>query len=294
MTRACIALALMGCGSDKETWEDVEPGPVCEAAPTAKTQARMGLQAAGLERTFRLTVPAAAAGERLPVLFAFHGGGGSGQPFPDQDEFDETGAIVVYPNGVAIGDNEGDWLLNTENTGNQDVAFVEAILSGLEARYCIDTNRTYATGYSLGSMYTYEVACQLNARFAAVASYAGTMPIDPASCDLASPIAVMHIHGDQDEIISYDSTWDWKAWDAVGPMQDIPSLITYWGNKLNCSEVIQADTSTGEHTVHSACDGDVRVEHHRLADWDHWWPYTIADESAVDVIWGFLSEFSKG
>ena len=37
MTRVCIALVLMGCGSDKETWEDVEPGPVCEAAPTAKT-----------------------------------------------------------------------------------------------------------------------------------------------------------------------------------------------------------------------------------------------------------------
>ena len=91
-------------------------------------------------------------------------------PSDDQDEFaDETGAIVVYPNGVAIGDNEGDWLLNTENTGNQDVAFVEAILSGLEARYCIDTNRTYATGYSLGSMYTYDLA-RANARFAAVAS----------------------------------------------------------------------------------------------------------------------------
>ncbi len=290
MMRLMTLLALLGC----RTEEKPLPEDPCAEAPTATTQNRMGTRAAGLERAFRLTVPDAAAGERLPVLVAFHGGGGSGWPFPDQDAFDETGAIVVYPNGVLIDDNEGDWLLNTGNTGTEDVAFVEAILSGLESRYCVDTDRIYATGYSLGSMYTYEVACQLNDRFAGVASFAGTMPISPASCDLTDPIAVMHIHGDEDSIIPYDSTWDWKAWDAVGPMQDIPSLISYWDEKLNCADTAQTDTSTGEHIVHSACDGDVRVEHHRLSDWDHDWPYEIDGESAVDVIWGFLSGFSKG
>ena len=291
--RLGLLVILAGCGSDKEP-EELVPGDRCEAAPTPKTQATMATRAGGLERTFRLTVPEAAQGERLPVLIAFHGGGDAGLPFPDQDGFDETGAIVVYPDGVSIGDNEGDWLLNTGNTGTEDIEFMEAILDGLDSRYCVDSDRVYATGYSLGSMFTYEIACQLNDRFAAVASFAGTMPVDPASCDLASPIAVMHIHGDEDSIISYGSVWDWKAWDAVGPMHDVPSLITYWGDKLNCSDVSQMDTSTGEHTVHSACDGDVRVEHHRLVGSDHWWPYSIADQSTVDVIWGFLSDFSKG
>lgn len=285
---------MLGCGAEKAA-DDVEArGEACEVAPSPTSQTRMGTEAAGLERTFRLTVPEADVGERLPVLFAFHGGGGSGQPFPDQEAFDKTGAIVVYPNGVHIGDNEGDWLLNTGNTGGEDVAFVETLLDGLEARYCIDTDRIYATGYSLGSMYTYEVACQLNSRFAAVASFAGTMPTNPTSCELTDPIAVMHVHGDEDEIIAYDTAWDWKSWDAVGTMQDIPSLITYWGDKLSCSGVSQAETRSGEHTVHSGCDGDVRVEHHRLVDAGHWWPDSIAEESTVDVIWGFLSDFSKG
>ena len=43
----------------------------------------------------------------------------------------------------------------------------------------VDESRLYGIGYSLGSMFSYEIACHLNRRIAAIASYAGTMPVDP-------------------------------------------------------------------------------------------------------------------
>ena len=80
-------------------------------------------------------------------------------------------------------------------------------------------------------MFTYELACQMSDRFAAIASYAGTMPVSPASCDISDGIAMMHIHGELDGIIAYNNAWDWKEWDSVGTMQAIPDLVDYWGDK---------------------------------------------------------------
>ena len=76
-------------------------------------------------------------------------------------------------------------------------------------------------------MFTYEIACQLNSRFAAVASFAGTMPVEPESCYLYNQVAVMHIHGKLDYIIDYDDDWDWKdgEHEGVGTMSSVPGLI---------------------------------------------------------------------
>ena len=91
--------------------------------------------------------------------------------------------------------------MNTAATSRDDNNFAIGIVNELSNVYCIDEDRLYAIGYSLGSMFTYEVACQLNFKFAAVASFAGTMPVEPASCYLGGSVAAMHIHGKFDLIV---------------------------------------------------------------------------------------------
>ena len=100
--------------------------------------------------------------------------------------------------------------------------------------YCGNRNQTYAIGYSLGSMFTYELACHMSNKFVSIASYAGSMPINPNSCDVDESINIMHIHGKNDAIIPYYDTWEWKNWDSVGSMMDTESLIEFWGNKNSC------------------------------------------------------------
>ena len=177
----------------------------------------------------------------------------------------------------------------------QDIEYIEALIDYIAASHSIDAKRVYATGYSLGSMFNYELACQLSDRFAAIASHAGTMPVSPDSCDQDSNVAVMHLHGEDDYIIAYNNAWDWKEWDEVGTMMAIPSLVTFWANKYNCQNENEINSSASQHLIHDECDQNVRVEHHRMNNTGHEWPETIDGTSTHEVISGslFLSGFKK-
>lgn len=282
-----------------EVSEDTVPSTAdgCASATEAQSQLMLGKTIDGLSRRFRFSAPAVDAGVKLPLLIAFHGADGADYPFPDQDGFEalveSEGVIMVYPVAELVRPNEGEWQLNTSPSAMHDIHFVEEILDEMSSRYCVDEQRIYATGYSLGSMFTYEMACHMSDRFAAVASYAGTMPVSPNSCDLDGSMAVMHIHGQDDDLISYDNSWDWKEWDTVGPMMDIPSLVDFWSEKNNCQNTEVSDSASGVHVVHDDCDGNVRVEHHGLEDVGHEWPRRIGGNDPYRVIWDFVSDFRK-
>ena len=256
------------------------------------------------ERIFRLSVPSSEAGTKLPIVIAFHGGGGSEEDFQQQNEFDQLGEEEKFIMAYAIAESdrtasEGEWHLNTAATSKDDNHFSEAIVDELSNSYCIDEERLYAIGYSLGSMFNYEIVCQLNHRFAAVASFAGTMPVNPETCDLTGSIAVMHIHGKLDYIIDYDEDWDWKEGehDGVGTMSNIPGMIDFWAQNSNCqSENTHSHLFGGddvEHIVHTECDGDVRIEHYGMEAQEHTWPNQVDGTDTYQLIWDFLSDFTN-
>lgn len=297
-----LVVLLAACGGDGDSNATGSEGGdslngACATPAAAESQTLAELMVNGVRRQYRLSVPRADAGVALPVLMAFHGGSGRDYPFPQQREFEELveaeGVIAVYPLAELVPPNEGEWQLNTSESSTQDLAFVEALIDDLAARYCVDSNRIYATGYSLGSMFTYELACHLNARFAAIASLAGTMPVTPNSCALVENVSIMHIHGQDDPIISYDSEWEWKAWDSVGTMRDIPSLVRFWSEQYGCQNESETQSDSALHIVHDACDEGVRVEHYRLTGVEHEWPDAIRGVSTHEVIWNFVSEFAK-
>ena len=45
-------------------------------------------------REYRLSAPNSEAGTKLPIVAAFHGGGGAGYPFPQEVEFDQLGKLA--------------------------------------------------------------------------------------------------------------------------------------------------------------------------------------------------------
>jgi poly(3-hydroxybutyrate) depolymerase len=144
-------------------------------------------------------------------------------------------------------------------------------------------------------MYTYEVACQLNQRFAAVASFAGTMPVQPETCDMLGSMSVMHIHGKLDYIIDYDDDWDWKdgEHEGVGTMSSVPGMIDYWGQTLACQT---SDTDSDlflEHITHSQCSYNARVEHYGIEFHEHTWPDEVDGTATYQLIWDFLSDFTN-
>ena len=251
-------------------------------------------------REFRLSVPSSEVGTKLPLIIAFHGGGGAEEDFQQQDEFDQLGEQEKFIMVYAVAEDgrssaEGEWFLNTAATSFEDNDFTEAIVDNLSSQYCLDQDRLYAIGYSLGSMYTYEIACQLNHRFAAVASFAGTMPVDPETCDLIGNMGILHIHGKLDYIIDYDDDWDWKdgEHEGVGTMSNVPGMIEAWSMRANC---LSSDTDADlflEHITHSECFGEVRVEHYGIEFWEHTWPNEVDGTPTYELMWEFLSDFTN-
>ena len=305
-----VTLPLSGCteisddGLELQGESLIEVENPCLQPSQSITQSVTSVLVDGVERLFRLSVPNSDAGTELAVIIAFHGGGGAEEDFDQQNQFDQLGEQEKFIMAYAIAEDdrtpaEGDWFLNTAATSRDDNDFSESIIEELSKAYCIDDDRLYAIGYSLGSMYTYEIACQLNHRFAAVASFAGTMPVNPETCNLAGSIAVMHIHGKLDYIIDYDEDWDWKdgEMEGVGTMSNIPGMIDYWGQKANCqNENTHAHLFDGdevEHIVHSDCDGDVRIEHYGMEAQEHSWPNEVDGTATYQLIWNFLSDFTN-
>ena len=170
----------------------------------------------GVEREYHYYVPENPPEGPLGLLVMLNGGGVGAWPFPQQRDYEalaeKEGFALAIPIGKTFGDNEGAWQLNTREGEMQDIEMTLAIIEDMDNRAGIDDSRIHAVGYSLGSMYSYEYACQMSDTFASIASFAGTMPVNPDSCDPERNVPIMHIHGMKDPIIAYSNSWNWKAW----------------------------------------------------------------------------------
>lgn len=199
-------------------------GRSTEGAPGAATCAQRGAPAGGDEtvsipvggmmRTFVQHVPPANATPMpMPVVIDFHGKGGSGARQANASGWgklaDEKGFIVIWPDGVGNTWNAGRCCGSTAD----DVAFVRAILAMIEARFCIDPKRVYATGCSAGGAMTYKLACDAADIIAAVApvdfdcAYSadntGATP-SCGGCSPARPIPEMQFRGTADSMAVFE------------------------------------------------------------------------------------------
>tara|TARA_B110000238_G_scaffold193104_1_gene229151 strand:+ start:1262 stop:2086 length:825 start_codon:yes stop_codon:yes gene_type:complete len=250
----------------------------------------------GVERKYHLFVPADPPQKNLSLLVILAGGDAASHLFPQQDAFEKLaeseGIVLAFPVGKRLPHNEGAWQLNSDETSMQDINFVTAMINDIAAQNAIDRDRVYAIGYSLGSMFSYELACQMSDRFAAIASYAGTMPVIAKSCAPSRNVPLMHIHALGDGIIAYDRMWNWKAWDSVGRMHDVPGLLNYWKERYQCQNSQQSETETLIHIVYDQCDQRARIEHYGIKSDKgfaaHEWPQTINGIATHQVMWSFL------
>jgi polyhydroxybutyrate depolymerase len=148
---------------------------------------------------------------QVPLLFNFHGGAGdiaSQLNISDMRPIADTaGFILVYPQALpdpnAKNQNPkkkggGTWM-HKEPTTVDDIFFVEAMIDTLASKYMIDESRVYACGYSNGGDFSFELACRLNNRIAAIGVVARSMYIKTYNnCSPTHPTPVLTIHGTED------------------------------------------------------------------------------------------------
>jgi poly(3-hydroxybutyrate) depolymerase len=169
-------------------------------------------------RTYRLSVPASySPATPLPLVFGFHGVGGTGKGTQSSFGLESTRAgggkaIFAYPDALSKVEPDGtsavDWVtpLGASNQGI-DFAFFQALLTEIESKYCIDTSRVFATGISAGGIFTNFVGCWFGDALRGIAPVASmkpwSTPQSTANARCNGDVAAMVIHGTNDPFSDY-------------------------------------------------------------------------------------------
>jgi polyhydroxybutyrate depolymerase len=195
----------------------------------------------GVAREALVYAPATAKTEPTPVVFAFHGHGGTMKYAANKFRFHKLWpeAIAVYVQGLntpgTIVDPQGKWpgwQKTFGDQGDRDLKFFDAVLATLKKDYKVDAKRIYATGHSNGGGFTYLLWAARGDVLAAVAPCAaaamignGAIPDDlpvalarqaeasRRSMKNLKPKPVLHMAGENDPLVKF--AWQQRTIDEV-------------------------------------------------------------------------------
>ena len=162
----------------------------------------------GVERTALIYVPATAKTNPTPLVFVFHGHGGSSRQVARSFAMDHywPEAISVYMQGLdtpgQLTDPQGNqagWQKAKGDEGDRDLKFFDAMLARLQQDYNVDAKRIYATGHSNGGGFTYLLWLARGDVFAAVAPSSAVAKF----VRQLKPKPVMHLAGEDDSLVKF-------------------------------------------------------------------------------------------
>ncbi len=198
----------------------------------------------GVVREALVYVPVSAKTSPTPVVFAFHGHGGSmnnaARMFGYHTLWPE--AIVVYMQGLntpgRLTDPEGKrpgWQKDVSDQGDRDLKFFDAVLASLQQDYRVDNRRIYSTGHSNGGGFTYLLWAARGDRFAAFAPSASIA--SPKQRAELKPKPVLHVAGQNDSLVKF--AWQQQMMDALRTLNECgegkpgDKCCTLYASKLN-------------------------------------------------------------
>jgi hypothetical protein len=89
-------------------------------------------------------------------------------------------------------------------TGN-DVKFMLALIDTMVARYNIDRKKVFETGFSMGGMMSWALACAAADKFAAFAPCSGYLLGGTSGCNPSRPMPMYQMHGAADDFVAYSN-----------------------------------------------------------------------------------------
>ena len=264
-------------------------------AITAQTSSR-SFAFDGRTRTYIEYAPASIAPtDTVPLLISLHGLGDNMTNFSNVGFHaiaDTAEFIVVTPQAIvdpllsAAAWNSGAGALGIfPNSDVDDIGFVSALIDTTAARFSIDTNRIYVTGFSMGGFMSNRLACELGDRVAAIASVAGTLG-SGVSCPAPPPIPVFHLHGTADATVGFSSN---------GFGMNALEVVDHWVEKNDCDTAALIDTMPGAGgtytTVRYRYENGVagsEVQFFEVLGAGHSAMFNLEDYSTTAEIWRFF------
>ena len=186
----------------------------------------------------------------LPVLLHFHGWQRQGTLIVKHRRISgatrRRGVLLVAPNG-----HNKTW--DFWRPGSPDVAFARAVLEDVKARYPVDSDRVYVSGYSWGGNMAWRFVCEDGADVAALLAISGTLDQNE-DCPTA-PGEVRQVYGLNDSVLPF----------PYGPGGDRTNPVALWRSRLKCNggdpvgPWQAVSFLTLERTLWEDCAGEARV-----------------------------------
>jgi polyhydroxybutyrate depolymerase len=210
-------------------------------ARAAETLTRRTWTVAGVEREGLVHVPVAASERSVPLVFAFHGHGGTmrqaARSFSYHTLWPE--ALVVYLQGLntpgRLTDPEGKkpgWQHARGEQGDRDLALFDAVLADLQREHRVDRKRTYVTGHSNGGGFTYLLWATRGDVFAAVAPSGS---VAARHLPQLRPKPVLHVAGEKDPLVKYE--WQERTIETLLKLNSAGAGVPWThGGKLHVSK----------------------------------------------------------
>jgi len=251
-----------------------------------------------LIREYSIYVPASYDGTtNFPLLFNLHGGGGTNSTWQAASDMrpiaDTADIILVYPQARPdpSDGNSFNWIPKVPGTFD-DVPFFSSLIDTIASNYLIDQNRIYACGYSLGGDMSFELACRLNNRIAAIAPVARTMQANPNSfCSPVHPTGVLTILGTDDLVSPYNGI----VFGGIEYYISAAATHSYWATHNNCVTTATMNTVSPsvERYTWSTTPGCAYVEELKVIGGGHDWPGSFGNMTidANTEIWQFVSRY---
>ncbi len=289
LTVLLAAAGTTACGSDSND----DSSPPAEATPAEGIDVRLFVHD-GVAHRYAVDVPPRYDGSApVPMVFYFHGGGGSIRNglgrFDVRAAAEQAGWLLVIPEGYSPRSLLGqDYSWNAVHCCNpalarnvDDPGFVRHLIESLSSEFNVDPTRIYAMGFSNGGMLTHRLASELSDLLAAAVVSEGTIggqaknAPEPAQITPPSrPVPVMMYHGAKDRNVRPEGGLTGNLKNAGRYDMSLEESASFWADADGCDpEPETAGESWGTLFTFSGCDAGSEVVVLLMDELDHSWPY---------------------
>ena len=230
-----------------------------------------------------------------PIVFFFHGAGGSGQIFLQNNNITELinseEFIGIFPNGHSNnGSNGGFWNLGSEPTTANDVEYVDLIIDQLATSTLIDTSKAYAVGFSNGSGMV-NLLGKSTSHFNAIAPLFSQQIISLKDLTPNKAMSVFQVNGDVDGLIPLNG-----GVSSVGIFMSAQNSALNWANYFNCNTTATQEELNWENTVlssftYSNCDNSNEIKYLIALNTGHGFSDEQTERVAYTKIWEFFKQY---
>jgi len=264
-----------------------------------------------VDRVFFYHIPKHYTGAATPIVFLFHGGGGTALPFASDIRFsvraDQNDFIAVAPQGY---DNKWNYgIVDRISSKQKDIEFSRQMIAYMQAHYNVDASRIYFGGFSEGAWFTQWATYSMPNIIAAAAPVCA---IEPTQWEAIYGKAHAHL-----PIVFFLGTADprmhWNGGITPNGTSVISANGTVWSwirsNRCDehaCTELLpnisDTDRSRVELTYYRGPQKD-DVAYYKVIGGGHAWPGAVKtvsqngnvneDIDATQTIWDFFKAHPK-